>query len=136
MGLLHISHVRTSQRFVSYSQARCLQEIYVNSNRQFHSRSNYDSSPQKALQTIISLRTVCYTIHTDLVKAYLTSCIVCSDGKFPEIFTGGNFPYNVRASFLIAYFLTVLSTLPSFYDVSLHYLWHLKDLLEAPGRPN
>jgi hypothetical protein len=60
------------------SQARCLQELYVNSNSQFHSRSNYDSTPLKALQTIISLRTVWCTIHTDLVKAYLTSCIVCA----------------------------------------------------------
>jgi hypothetical protein len=24
---------------------------------------------------------------------------ICSDGKFPEIYTGGNFPYDVRASF-------------------------------------
>jgi hypothetical protein len=24
--------------------------------------------------------------------------------KFPEIFTGGNFPYDVRASFYLAYF--------------------------------
>jgi hypothetical protein len=55
-----------------------VQELYVNSNNKFHSHSNYDSSPQKALRTIISLRTVCYTIHTDLVKAYLTSCVVCA----------------------------------------------------------
>jgi hypothetical protein len=30
----------------------------------------------------------------------LTSTVIpdYSDGKFPEIFTGGNFPYDVRAS--------------------------------------
>jgi hypothetical protein len=39
-----------------------------------------------------------------------------SDGKFPEIFTGGNFPESFPRMFahryLVAYFLTVLSTLP------------------------
>jgi hypothetical protein len=50
-----------------------------------------------------------------------------SDGKFPEMFTGGKFPESFRKlsgnfpetfptmfahRFLVAYFLTVLSTLP------------------------
>jgi hypothetical protein len=52
--------------------------------------------------------------------------VLNSDGKFPEIFTGGKFPETFPTMFahhfLVAYFLTVLSTLPSFYDVSLHYL--------------
>jgi hypothetical protein len=63
--------------------------------------------------------------------------LLASDGKFPEIFTGGKFPETFPTMFahrfLVAYFLTVLSTLPSFYDVTLHYLLHLKDLVEAPG---
>jgi hypothetical protein len=65
------------------------------------------------------------------------NCITHSDGKFPEIFTGGKFPESFRNlsgkfpetfptmfahRFLVAYFLTVLSKLPSFYDVTLHYL--------------
>jgi hypothetical protein len=78
MGLLNISDVRTSLRFVSYSQARYLQELFVNSNSLFHSRSNYESSPQRALRRIIILRTVCSTIHTYLIKAYLTSYYLCS----------------------------------------------------------
>jgi hypothetical protein len=57
--------------------------------------------------------------------------VTCSDGKFPEIFTGGNFPErNFPETFptmfahriFVAYFLTVLSMLQSFYDVTLHYL--------------
>jgi hypothetical protein len=63
--------------------------------------------------------------------------LTTSDGKFPEIFTGGKFPESFRNlsgkfpetfptmfahRFLVASFLTVLSTLPSFYDVTLHYL--------------
>jgi hypothetical protein len=31
--------------------------------------------------------------------------IASSDGKFPEIFTGGNFPYDVRTSILTCLFL-------------------------------
>jgi hypothetical protein len=59
------------------------------------------------------------------------SCIIrgfdaISDGKFLEVFTGGKFPETFPTMFahrfLVAYFLTVLSTLPSFYDVTLHYL--------------
>jgi hypothetical protein len=41
-----------------------------------------------------------------------------SDGKFPEIFTGGNFPYDVRASFfyLLVFYriIYVLGNFPKF----------------------
>jgi hypothetical protein len=45
-----------------------------------------------------------------------TTLLLISDGKFPEIFTGGNFPEIFPTMFahrfLVAYFLTVLSMLP------------------------
>jgi hypothetical protein len=60
-----------------------------------------------------------------------------SDGNFPEIFTGGNFPYDVRASpFLLAYFFTALSifresfrkflSLPQtrLFSLNKNYIWH------------
>jgi uncharacterized membrane protein YqjE len=40
-----------------------------------------------------------------------------SDGKFPEIFTGGNFPFDVRASIFTCLFFTVLSMFREIFTV-------------------
>jgi hypothetical protein len=40
-----------------------------------------------------------------------------SDGKLPEIFTGGNFPYYVRDSFLFAYFYHNIYVSGYFYRI-------------------
>jgi hypothetical protein len=52
------------------------------------------------------------------------TCDRSSDGKFPEIFTGGNFsenfgnfPYNVRASFFTCLFFTVISMIRDIFTV-------------------
>jgi hypothetical protein len=42
--------------------------------------------------------------------------------KFSQVESFRNFPTMFAHRFIVAYFLTVLSTLPSFYDVTLHYL--------------
>jgi hypothetical protein len=65
-------------------------------------------------------------VQASIYRFILNPEYVTSDGKFPEIFTGGNFPETFPTMFahrfLVAYFLTVLPTLASFYDVTLHYL--------------
>jgi hypothetical protein len=51
---LRCPHV-TAIRFLLSGSVLAGSKIYVNSNSQFHSRSHYDSTPQKASQMIISL---------------------------------------------------------------------------------
>jgi hypothetical protein len=44
------------------------------------------------------------------IFGHLLACReMASDGKFPEIFTGGNFPYDVRASIFTCLFFSVIS---------------------------
>jgi hypothetical protein len=40
-----------------------------------------------------------------------------SDGKFPEIFTGGNLPYDIRASIFTCLFFTVISVFREIFTV-------------------
>jgi hypothetical protein len=40
-----------------------------------------------------------------------------SDGKFPEIFTGGNFPYDVREPIFTCLFFTVISMFREIFTV-------------------
>jgi hypothetical protein len=45
------------------------------------------------------------------------SALVNSDGKFPEIFTGGKFPYDVRASIFACLFFTVISMFREIFTI-------------------
>jgi hypothetical protein len=63
------------------SQARCLLELVYTLTQTVNNTVvliTTRSTQQKASQTIISLPTVCYTIHTDLGKAYIKSYTVCT----------------------------------------------------------
>jgi hypothetical protein len=70
------------------------------------------------------------TLSQQIVPSRL-QCLNSSDGKFPEIFTGGNFPYDVCASiFACLFFYRNIYVSGNFY----HIIYIFYSIIYALGK--